>query len=525
MTFTRRIKKGDRTYVYRVQTYREKGTGKVKQNTEYLGKEIIENGKTILIPPKRKNQGAREILEYGQHVALFKLAEKFRLPQIIQDSIGHYTRIDDIGLKTTILAINKITAGFTIGSIANWYSRSSLKTRLDITSDDFTEKKVRNILELLVKHNPDVTGLIEEGLAARIKELNGDDLDTVVYDLTALTYHGDKNELAQYGHAYRTSGEKQINVVIGITKKNMLPLHHKVLSGKIVSVSTIHSFVKELKVFGVEKAILVLDRGFYSKRNVREILDSKHDVIGALSSNLKLTKEALTNSVDIENSRNRIRYPGDVLFSKEFVEDDIRVIVYHDPARRSRQLQRLYEDLNEIENKLDDLVGKEYEQYYVLKEEIKGICGVYLDHFKIKYENSTDGCSFTFRVKHKSVQRVTNRFGKTVLFTSTSLDAASVLKLYREKDVVEKVFQLMKGKGMVPINTSTESSTKARVLLNYLGYLLLSLLRQKLNEEITLQKALTRLGLVREVVYKDNSHELPELTKNQKEILKKLDML
>lgn len=141
MTFTRRIKKGDRTYVYRVQTYREKSTGKVKQNTEYLGKEIIENGKTILIPPKRKNQGAREILEYGQHVALFKLAEEFRLPQIIQDSIGHYTRIDDIGLKVTILAINKITADFTIGSIGNWYSRSSLKKRLDTASDDFTEKR------------------------------------------------------------------------------------------------------------------------------------------------------------------------------------------------------------------------------------------------------------------------------------------------------------------------------------------------------------------------------------------------
>jgi len=525
MTFTRRIKKGGRTYVYRVQTYREKGTRKVKQNTEYLGKEIIENGKTILIPPKRKNPGAREILEYGQHMALFKLAEEFRLPQIIHDSIGHYTRIDNIGLKATILAINKISSDFTIGSIGNWYSRSSLKTRLDITSDDFTEKKVRNILELLVKHNPDVIGLIEEGLAARIKELNGNDLDTVVYDLTALTYHGNKNELAQYGHTYKTSGEKQINVVLGVTKENMLPLHHKVLPGKIVSVSTIHSFVKELKVFGVENAILILDRGFYSKRNVTEILDDEHDVIGALSSRLNLTKQALTKSVDIENSKYRIRYPKEVLFSKEFVEDEIRVIVYHDPAKRSRQLQRFYEDLNEIENKLDTLSGKQYKQYNVLKEEIEGVCDTYLNHFKIKYKDLTDGCSFTFTVKHKSVQRVTNRFGKTVLFTSTGLDAASVLKLYREKDVVEKVFQLMKGKGMTPINASTESSTKARVLLSYLGYLLLSLLRQKLDEDFTLQKALAKLEQIREVVYKDGSRELPELTKEQKAVLKKLNML
>ncbi|MHA1787295.1 MAG: hypothetical protein ACTSWU_03780, partial [Candidatus Thorarchaeota archaeon] len=72
-----------------------------------------------------------------------------------------------------------------------------------------------------------------------------------VINLTALTYHGDENDLAQYGHEYRVTGEKQINMIMGVTLKNKLPLHHKTLPGKIVSVSTIHSFVKELKLSGV----------------------------------------------------------------------------------------------------------------------------------------------------------------------------------------------------------------------------------------------------------------------------------
>jgi len=507
-----------------VRTYRERETGKVKQDTEYLGKEIIQDGKTRIIPPKRKMKGLREILDHGQPIALFKLAEEFGLPEIIQTELDLYTKIEDIGIKVTILAINNITSNMTIRSIGHWYSRSALKECLEILPDDLTPKKVRNILELLAKRNPDIHGLIEEGIAERINKLHKKDLQMVVYDLTALIYYGEKNDLAQYGHAYRTTKEKQINMVLGVTMEHKLPIHHKVLPGKIVSVSTIHSFLKELDVFGVKKAILVLDRGFYSKRNMKEILKAKHGVIGALSSHLKLTKQSLTKSIDIENSRFRILYPDQVIFAKEFVEDNIRVIVYHDPERKSRQLRCFYENLNEVENRLKDLEKKVFDNKNDLQEELEGVCGNYLNYFFIKQIYS-DHWTFTYKLKHKSIQRYTNRFGKTVLFTSTKLDPVEVLKTYREKDVIEKVFQLMKKHGLKRTNSNLETSTKARILLSYLGYLLLSLLRMNLDDEISLEKALTSLGEIREVVYKDGSRELPELTKLQKSVLEKLNML
>jgi len=524
MTFIRRVKNNDNVYVYEVQTYREKGTNKVKQNTTYLGKEIIENGKAIILPPKRKMKHLREVLDYGQAMALFKLADDFGLPDIIEDCIGQSTRINDVGLKITIMAINSIISEMTIQSIGHWYSRNSLKKRLSITPDDFTPKKVRTLLEFIGSKTPDVIGLIEEGIAKRIMELNKDDLDMVVYDLTALRYYGENNNLAQYGHVYRTTGEKQINMVMAVTMKHKLPVHHKILPGKIVSVSTIHSFLKELDMFGITNAVLVLDRGFYSKRNVNEMLNAKNDVIGALSSSLAITKKALTNSIDIENSRYRIKYPDQIMFAKEFNIDGIRIIVYHDSKKRSRQLETFYEQLNEVENKLFELKDKTFEQKQELLDELKGVCGIYAKYFSIKHVYS-DTWRFRFKLKHKSVQRFTNRLGKTVLFTSTSLDVVDILKTYREKDVIEKAFQLMKKHGLAKVNSNLEESTKARVLLSYLGYLLLNLLRMKLDDKISLEKALTHLDEVREVVYKDESMEISELTKQQKEVLKKLEMM
>ena len=525
MTFTRRLQKGENKYVYKVRTYREKGTGNVKQETQYLGKEVIKDGKTIIIPPKRKRTGLREILDYGTHLALFNTAKEFGLVEVIQDALELHTRIESAGTKIVLLAINKITTEMTIRSISNWFSRSSLKERLDLTTDDLTYKKVRGILNLLSETSPDVTGIIEEAIIKKIKQLYREDLNTAVYDLTALTYHGDNNNLAQYGQAYGITGEKQINMVLAVTLNNKLPLHHKVLPGKIVSVSTIHSFVKELEIFGVKNIVLILDRGFYSKRNIKEILDAKHDVIGALSSNLKITKKALTNSVKIENSRNILKYPDHVIFFKEFQEENFKIIVYHDVERRNRQIKTFYDDLAEVENRLEELTEKEFENRNDLNEELEGVCGKYQTHISFRFLKANDVWTFSYKLKHKSIQRSTNRFGKTVLFTTTSLSAVEVLKAYREKDVIEKTFQLMKKHGLSPINSNTEASTRARIMLSYLGYLMLSLLRMKLDEDTSLEKCLSTLGEVREVVYKDGTLDLPELTKPQKKIMKMVELL
>lgn len=525
MSFIRRIKKGGRTYVYEIRSYREKGTQKVKQESAYLGIEVEKDGKKEIIPPKRKRTGLREILDHGTHIALYNVATEFNLPEILEDSLALSTRIDNIGMKIVILAINKITSDLTIRSVQNWFSRSSLKERIELTSDDLTPKKVRGVLDLLSESKPDVTGIIEQTITDRIKELYPDDLDVAVYDLTALTYYGEENDLAQYGHEYEVTREKQINMVLGVTLKNKLPLHHKTLPGKIVSVSTIHSFVKELELSGVKNVVLILDRGFYSKRNINEIIDSGHDVIGALASHLKITRNTLTKSVKIENSRNLLKYPDHVMFSKEFKEDDFRVMAYHDVEKKERQIRSFYEGLAEVENRLGEISQEKFDTITDLDEELEGICGHYRTYLSFKFKKSYRRWMFTYSLKHNSIQRTTNKYGKTVLFTTTNLSAADVLKSYRERDVIEKVFQLMKKHGLTPVNTNKEESTRSRILLSYVGYLMLSLLRMKLDECTSLDSCLRTLAEVREVSFNDGSLELPELTKPQKEIMEMVGLM
>ena len=84
---------------------------------------------------------------------------------------------------------------------------------------------------------------------------------------------------------------------------------------------------------------------------------------------------------------------------------------------------------------------------------------------------------------------------------------------------------MMKKHGLTPVNTSKEESTRSRILLSYVGYFMLSLLRMKLDEGTSLNHCLKTLDEVREVSFSDGSFELPELTKPQKEIMKMVGLM
>ena len=57
-------------------------------------------------------------------------------------------------------------------------------------------------------------------------------------------------------------------------------------------------------------------------------------------------------------------------------------------------------------------------------------------YFEIQYS----GSAFSYRLKHNAIQARTNRMGLFILFINTILCANDVLKIYRQKDVVEKAF-------------------------------------------------------------------------------------
>jgi len=122
----------------------------------------------------------------------------------------------------------------------------------------------------------------------------------IVYDLSALSYTGSKNDPAMYGHYYHTNGgNREINFVLAVTRTGGIPVHHRIMPGNIVSVSTVRSFAMELRDLGIRTIMIVMDRGFYSTQNIMDLSD--YSLIGAIPASLNIFRDLLTRSRGIEH--------------------------------------------------------------------------------------------------------------------------------------------------------------------------------------------------------------------------------
>ncbi|MEM0135105.1 MAG: hypothetical protein QXU18_07765 [Thermoplasmatales archaeon] len=151
--------------------------------------------------------------------------------------------------------------------------------------------------------------------------------DGIVCDLSAVKYYGSGNDLAKYGHCYHSNGgNREINFVMAVTQAAGIPVHHRIMLGNMVSVSTVRNFAMELSDYLMSDVMVVMDRGFYSEKNVDELND--FSVIGAIPSTLSMCRDLLARSGRNENSRNYIQYGNETVFLTEHRIQPVKYIVY-----------------------------------------------------------------------------------------------------------------------------------------------------------------------------------------------------
>ncbi|MCL4314454.1 MAG: hypothetical protein M1454_01825 [Candidatus Thermoplasmatota archaeon] len=300
---------------------------------------------------------------------------------------------------------------------------------------DLKDNEILDLIDLVGSNDPDITAILEKSMAGYIIDEFGS--SGIVYDLSAIRYYGSYNDLAQYGHHYQTNGgNREINFVLAVTRKHGIPVHHRPMSGNIPSVSTISAFSKELKDYGIVTILIVMHRGFYSDDNIKDMKD--YSIIGALPSSLSIHDDLIHGSGDIENSSNYFQHGDETIFHRKERIRGTRYVIYYSPRLRSQRLESFYSQLSEREATISDLMKRRFrsrrDRIATVESALKGFRNL----MDIQYSEN----GFTYELKHKAIQRKTNRFGYTILFTNTQFPADFILKTYRERDVVEKAFHM-----------------------------------------------------------------------------------
>ena len=182
-------------------------------------------------------------------------------------------------------------------------------------------------------------------------------------------------------------------------------------------------------------------------------------------------------SKNIENSRNYIQYQSETIISREERIRGKRYIVYFSPRLRPQKLESFHSQLAEKEALLNDLISR---KGFSSQRDMIGTIESGPEGFRsladIRYFEPT----FTYSLKHNATQRRTNTFGYTVLFTNMQFPTSEILKVYREKDMVEKAFSHVKPH-LEPFFSRTEEGTRVRWFLTMLGYTMIAIMAAKCN--------------------------------------------
>jgi Transposase len=482
-----------------VTSYRDKETGKVRQKSVYKGKEIIKDN-TVTVRKPRNRINARKVLDSAPYI-MYRFAEDFGMQDSFISALDGLTNIREAARRIVILAAGSIMGSF--GSI-------DLHTGIH----DGSVKEDRDLTDFIGFENPDIISILEHSLSQRIVKSFGS--SGIVYDLSAIRYFGSCNDLAGYGHYYHSNGgNREINFVLAVTRDSGIPVHHRIMPGNIVSVSAISNLVMELKDFGIRSVMIVMDRGFYSESNVKELQD--HGIIASVPGTLSVYTDLLKKSSGIESSRNYMQYGEDTIFHKSFMINKMRYIVYYSAKRKAERIESFYSKLSEAEKRLRGMMAVKFssrnDMIRSVTESVRGM-GRYIS---LKFTGST----FTYSLKHRAIQSHTSRMGFFILLTNTKISEADILQIYRRKDVVEKAFMHSKS-AMEPLYARTEDGTRAKVFLSILGYAIMAMIAYRCG--LTYNRTLETIRGIKEVVYANGSHSTVELTKDQKTLLEKLSI-
>jgi transposase len=343
---------------------------------------------------------------------------------------------------------------------------SSLGESLSLDSADETE--LYSAMDWLLERQP----RIERELAKR--ELQ--DGAMVLYDLTSTYFEGRHCPLARLGHSRDDkSGTPQI--VFGLlTNAQGCPVAVEVFDGNTSDPKTVATQVDKLRHrFGLQKVVLVGDRGMITSARIREDLPAAHGIewISALRATQiqKLARDGrLQMSFFDKTDMVEIAHPD---FPGE------RLVACFNPLLAEERARKRPELLAATEKQLEKIAAATKRSRRPLrgKQNIGLRAGKILNRYKMgkHFELRIEEDSFHYQRKQANIEREQNLDGIYVIRTSVKAEALSseqVVASYKSLSGVERAFRSLKTVDLHvrPIHHRLPDRVRAHILLCMLAY-------------------------------------------------------
>ncbi len=348
--------------------------------------------------------------------------------------------------------------------------------------------------------------------------------DYLCYDITSISSYSELNEYIKYGHNRDNEKLPQLNLAMLFGQKGRLPVYFERTPGNITDVTTLHNLLKTFKALEVKTIHYVMDKGFYSKKNVDELLISRDGFLLSVPLNNKWVQHAIDDIYEtIHGPEGYQKLDDEIIYLHTRLypwgKDNRRCYLhlYYNAHARAAAVDKFTEELVGYRNELASgkLIAEHQEAY---------------DTFFVVKTTPKRGVKVSYNTE--AVNQHINRYsGFQALLTNSIKDPIEALQIYRDKDVVEKSFNDLKNQlDMKRLRMHSSATADGRLFVQFIALIYMSALRKEMRKsglikQYTVRELLEEMATLTKVKYSGKyGHILTEVTKQQREILKGLNI-
>ena len=507
MSYTVKQKIGGKTYAYEAFSYWDSKKKQSRQKRRYLG---VWDELTGQIIPKTADRDVKTTKSFGPSYALDAVGDEIQLRRKLTESFGKD------GDSILAVAMSKLLHQTSLKNLHHVLDDSFLPEMYSL-EESFSSQWLSSFLERLSTKEAAMTSFYNSLIA-------GED-ETLIFDITSLSSASKNIDWLEYGYNRDGLDLPQVNLGLVLSLHRHIPLYFKLFPGSINDVVTLKNLVAEIKAFGIRNSLFILDRGFYSESNIKEMNSEKIEFILPLPFGIKIGKGLISETNrDIENPVNAKRFGGDIFYVLENEVEIGGVNVYgyvlFNKKREGLETNSFFNRLIDIENMLNgkEVRGNPFEHF-------ERTAGNFARYFKC----TVNGKTISLRRRANAISQAMNRFGKTILISSTKRSWDEVLSLYRERDEVEKKFDDLKNElEVMPLRVQKVETLKGLLFIFFISLVLRAVLLRwardaKLLEKSSIEEILMELAKLRAVKV-GGKWRLTEITKKQRTIFEKMEI-
>ena len=455
-------------------------------------------------------------LRIGSCIIIRKVLDEYSLVPMLRKRFGN-----DSGLildLVSYLIVEEENAGQYYPDFA--FTHPLLTEKMTIYSDS----KVSRLLSSITKDQ--CIGFLDDWNAKRDHKSR----IYVSYDFTNKNSEAGDIDIVEFGKAKDDKGLPVFNLSIAMDKTNRVPLFYEEYPGSVTDVSQFTCMVDKVMEYGYKKIGFILDRGYFSKENIRYIDDNDFTFIimcrgcKALASSLVFSMQG-TFETKREAAIRSYRVYGATTTAKLY-EDDTQeryFHIYYNPSKQAAEREQLEQRIEKLRQFMDRYIGKDVK-----------FGKTYQEYFHLHYDRR--GCFRGADERTDVIERELQLCGYFCIITSEKMTATQALIQYKGRDISEKLFRTDKtfiGSRSERVQSSQSMSSK--IFIEFVALIvrnrIYNLLKEQMIRTESKQKYMTVPAAIRELekiemVRRNNGiYKLDHaVTKTQKVILSSFGM-